>query len=200
MSTSKNGYLKLRPAYNIPVKGNARAYWRYAIKATIYLLRKDRRDPQALQRKRQQEMIELSEVYRLEKINEYFKQLGSKDRQLKIDDRILNTRFRTFRSEAALAKRRLHLEYKLSAEQIVVAIKKAEKESKVFIEAYQQRTGWRAWVPSMLKSSYWYGSGGTAANDDKSGKEASDVSTGSGVTGVGHKSAASQDSSLPQHQ
>ena len=53
-----------------------------------------------------------------------------------MDDRILNTRFRQYRSEAALAKRRNHLEYKLSAEQIVVAIKKAEKESKAFIEGY----------------------------------------------------------------
>ena len=52
MSTSKNGYLKLRPAYNIPVSGNARAYWRYAIKATIYLLRKERRDPNQLSKKR----------------------------------------------------------------------------------------------------------------------------------------------------
>ena len=81
-------------------------------------------------------MIELSEAYRLEKINEYFKQLGSKERHLRVDDRILNTRFRQYRSEAALAKRRNHLEYKLSAEQIVVAIKKAEKESKAFIEGY----------------------------------------------------------------
>ena len=41
-SNSKKGYLKLRPAYNIPVKGNAKAYWRYAIKSTIYLLRKEK--------------------------------------------------------------------------------------------------------------------------------------------------------------
>ena len=136
MSTSKNGYLKLRPAYNIPVNGNARAYWRYAIKATIYLLRKERRDPNLLAKKRQQEMIELSEAYRLEKINEYFNQLGSKERHLRVDDRVLNTRFRQYRNEAALAKRRSHLEYKLSAEQIVVAVKKAEKESKTFIDGY----------------------------------------------------------------
>jgi len=42
MSINKTGYLKLRPAYNIPVKGNTRAYWRYAIKATIYLMRKEK--------------------------------------------------------------------------------------------------------------------------------------------------------------
>ena len=64
-SINKTSYQKLRPAYNIPVKGNARAYWRYAIKATIYLLRKQKQDPVALTKKRQQEMIELSEIYRL---------------------------------------------------------------------------------------------------------------------------------------
>ena len=52
MSTHKNGYRKLRPAYNIPVRGNTRAYWRYAIKATIYLLRKDRQDKGRLAKKR----------------------------------------------------------------------------------------------------------------------------------------------------
>ena len=75
MSITKNGYLKHRPAYNIPVKGNERAYWRYAIKATLYLLRKQRQeqDPSRLQKKRKQEMVELSEVYRLEKSNEYLR-------------------------------------------------------------------------------------------------------------------------------
>ena len=81
-------------------------------------------------------MIELSETYRLEKINEYFKHLGNKERHLRVDDRILNTRFRQYRNEVALAKRRSHLEYKLEAEQIVVAVKKAEKDSKIFIASY----------------------------------------------------------------
>ena len=40
-SVKKTAYLKYRPAYNIPVKNNARAYWRYAIKATIYMIRKE---------------------------------------------------------------------------------------------------------------------------------------------------------------
>lgn len=34
--TKKTGYLKFRPAYNCPVIGNVSAYWKYAIKATIY--------------------------------------------------------------------------------------------------------------------------------------------------------------------
>ena len=57
-----------------------------------------------------------------------------------------------------LTRRSNHLEYKLSAEQIVVAVKKAEKESENFIQNYQERTGWRSYVPSYFKSSYWYGS------------------------------------------
>jgi hypothetical protein len=41
-NTSKISYMKYRPAYNIPVKGNGLLYFRYAVKATIYLLRKER--------------------------------------------------------------------------------------------------------------------------------------------------------------
>ena len=38
-------YLKFRPPYHLPVKKNAQAYWRFAIKATIYLLKKENRNP-----------------------------------------------------------------------------------------------------------------------------------------------------------
>ena len=116
MSINKTGYLKLRPAYNIPVKGNARAYWRYAIKATVYLIRKERQDKSRLAKKRQQEMIELAEIYRLDKVNEYLSQTGSKDRQLHVDEKVQFVRFRKFRNEAALKKRMSHLEYKLTPE------------------------------------------------------------------------------------
>lgn len=61
-------------------------------------------------------MVELSEVYRLEKINKYMSQSGSSERHLKIDDRVQNTRFRSYRNEAVLSKRRKHLEYKLQPE------------------------------------------------------------------------------------
>ena len=60
--------MKYRPAYNIPVQGNARAYWRYAIKATIYMIRKSK----PVTQKRQKEKIELCEIYRVEEINKYF--------------------------------------------------------------------------------------------------------------------------------
>lgn len=33
-------HYKFRPEYNQPVKGNARMYWKYAIKSTLYYLRK----------------------------------------------------------------------------------------------------------------------------------------------------------------
>ena len=159
MSINRQGFLKMRPAFNVQVKGNAKAFWRYAIKATVYLLRKQRQaaDPTRLQKKRKSEMLELSEVYRLQKINEYLRQAGSSDRVMHVDDKVQVARFRNYRSEALLEKRRRHLEYKLQAEQIVVALKKAEKESQVYIDEHQQRSGWRAWVPSMLKTSYWYG-------------------------------------------
>ena len=70
-SVNKTGYLKYRPAYNVPVKksAGAREYWRYAIKATIYMIRKEKQDKAKLQTKRKNEMIELAEVYKLEKIN-----------------------------------------------------------------------------------------------------------------------------------
>ena len=61
-------------------------------------------------------MVELSEVYRLDKINEYLTQVGSKDRHLKIEDKVQNVRFRRYRNEAGLKKRMQHLEYKLSPE------------------------------------------------------------------------------------
>ena len=52
MSINKTGYMKYRPAYNIPVKGNAKAYFRYAIKATIYLIRKEKQDKSRQAKKR----------------------------------------------------------------------------------------------------------------------------------------------------
>lgn len=43
-SKKKTAYLKFRPSYTTPVKGNAQAWWRYAIRATIYLIRKNNAD------------------------------------------------------------------------------------------------------------------------------------------------------------
>ena len=38
------GHLQFRPAFNEPVKGNQRKFWKYAIKSTIYYLRKAKRN------------------------------------------------------------------------------------------------------------------------------------------------------------
>jgi len=57
VSKQKTAYLKYRPSYTTSVRGNVQAYWRYAIKATIYLIRKERIDRAALKRKRHDEMI-----------------------------------------------------------------------------------------------------------------------------------------------
>ena len=45
---------------------------------------------------------------------------------------MLNKTVREYHTERALAKRRMHLEYKLSPEQIVLATKKAEKQVEEF--------------------------------------------------------------------
>jgi hypothetical protein len=46
-----------------------------------------------------------------------------------------------------------------------VATKKAEKEVGVFKEEHAKKTGWRSYLPSMLKSSYLFGS--KSADDSK---------------------------------
>lgn len=57
-SVNKISYLKYRPAYNCSVIGNTQAYWRYAIKATIYLMRKQRQSQsKSHSLKRQNEMV-----------------------------------------------------------------------------------------------------------------------------------------------
>jgi transglutaminase-like putative cysteine protease len=96
-------------------------------------------------------MIELSELMRLEKINAYFKEIGRhKEMILTLNPNVPGL-IRTFRSEQKLEKRRFHLEYKLTPEQIVVAITKAEKEAKAYIVEYQQKSSLRGWVTSMFK-------------------------------------------------
>lgn len=66
-----------------------------------------------MQKKRKLEMIELSELYRLEKVNDYLKSAGVSERHLIIDEKVQVARFRAFRNEACLERRRKHLEYKL---------------------------------------------------------------------------------------
>ena len=81
---------------------------------------------------------------------------------------------KNYSTEKALERRKFHLEYKLTAEQIVVATKKAEKEFKKFQEDHQKQSGWRAWMPSM--KSFWRGSSDSkdqsASTEDSKADEA----------------------------
>ena len=81
-------------------------------------------------------MLELAELYRLEKINKYLKEASATERYLTLADKVTVCRFRKFRNEASLIKRRKHLEYKLPPDSIVIALKKAEKDSQVFIDEH----------------------------------------------------------------
>ena len=68
----KKKFLKFRPPYNLQVIGNARAYWRYAINAVIYQRRKQlQKGSKQLQIKRHQEMIMLTEIYKMESYNSF---------------------------------------------------------------------------------------------------------------------------------
>jgi len=76
-------YLKYRPAYNCSVIGNTQAYWRYAIKATIYKIRKEKAEiSKSKQAKRKAEMIHLAEIYAMESLNSYYKDRNLSDRKL----------------------------------------------------------------------------------------------------------------------
>ncbi len=108
-SVSKT-WLKFRPAYNCPVFGNCQAYWKYAIKATIYKLRKDRaKASRQLLIKRQSEMIQLAEIYKMESVNKYFVENSR-------SERLLESKSVKFENEAQIKSRRLKLEYKLDPE------------------------------------------------------------------------------------
>lgn len=114
-SVHKTSYLKFRPAYNTPVKGNAKAYWKYAINATLYLIRKQGRGEKKLKAKRQAEMRELAELFKLKKINDYYLNEGLPERLLGFTDSTTGSE-KKFESEELLRKRIEHLEYKLTPE------------------------------------------------------------------------------------
>ena len=53
-----------------------------------------------------------------------------------------------------------------------MATKKAEKEVGIFKEEHAKKTGWRSYLPSMLKSSYLFGS--KSAEDSKQSQDKED--------------------------
>ena len=80
------------------------------------MIRKENQDKTKLQAKRKNEMLELSEVYRLQGINKYFMDAGSTERMLEMSDEIQNVLVRQYHSERALNQRKMQLEYKMTAE------------------------------------------------------------------------------------
>lgn len=63
-------HFKFRPPYNLPVKGNAGTFWKYAIKSTLYYLRQKKQVASGAQKqKKQAQMIQLSECYKNEQYN-----------------------------------------------------------------------------------------------------------------------------------
>ena len=77
----ENKHFKFRPAYNVPALGNAQAYWRYAITSTMYLIKKGKRE-KTLKQKRQQEILELSQLFVMVALNNYFERSGAQQRLL----------------------------------------------------------------------------------------------------------------------
>lgn len=51
----------------MPVHGNAKLYWNYALDATLYYIRKGKKT-----RKRSGEMLELSQLYLMNSVNEHY--------------------------------------------------------------------------------------------------------------------------------
>lgn len=65
-------HMKFRPAFNKQVKGHAKEYWRYAIKSTIFFLRKNNaKNSGSLRAKRQNQTVELSELYKIKQFNDW---------------------------------------------------------------------------------------------------------------------------------
>lgn len=59
-------HFRFRPAYNVPVRGNAARYWHYAIKSTVFYLRRQKRQQSGeLKAAQNKYMVELSELYKL---------------------------------------------------------------------------------------------------------------------------------------
>lgn len=57
--SAENHYIKYRPPYNTPIRGNAKLFWKYAINSILYQLQKVKK-AQAIAQVRQAEMLELS--------------------------------------------------------------------------------------------------------------------------------------------
>ena len=111
-----------------------------------------------LKSKRQRQMIELSELYKINHFNIWIKDNYRdnihKDHQIfKVvigEPYSINYELENMED---ISKKIIKLECKLSAEQMVVAFTKAEKEAKVLIDEEKTKTGWSNWISSSISSS-----------------------------------------------
>lgn len=142
-------YFRYRPSYETPVAGNARAFWQYAIKATIYKNRRNRvANVAQLARKRQRQMVELSQAYKLMRFNDWV--LATLPQKVHDDALKLNVGDRNFDSIEQMRAHIVKLERKLAPEQSVVAHTKAEKDSELLIQEESAKHGWGSWLKSMV--------------------------------------------------
>jgi len=152
-------HVKFRPAFNETVKANPKKYWQYAIRSTIYYLKKAKmRQTGELKSKRQRQTIELSELYKLKEFNTWIRDNYSEN---------LHQEYQIFNVDVGepypikyelknledIAKKIFKLECKLAPKQMVVAFTKAEKEANLLIEDLKKRTGWTNWIASSISSS-----------------------------------------------
>jgi hypothetical protein len=70
-AVNQNSHFKFRPPYNMPVSGNGKIYFKYAIESTIYLLKKAKKEKNH-KMKRHQEVNELSQINIMMTVNEAF--------------------------------------------------------------------------------------------------------------------------------
>ena len=105
---SNHRHFKFRPPYNMPVRGNAKLYWNYALDSTLYYLKKQKKE-KTQRTKRSKEMLELSQLYLMNSVNEHYERASLSQRMLSD----LNIHFDTIET---LRARTFHLEAKLTPE------------------------------------------------------------------------------------
>eukprot|EP00347_Sterkiella_histriomuscorum_P015009 403358661 len=154
---TENKHFKFRPSYNIQVRGNAMLYWKYAISSTVYYIRKTKRE-KLIKAKRHLQIFELSELYVMQQVNDYYDRQGYQQRLLSSSLSSQDTGSQSlelmFQNQEEVQDRVYRLETKLSPEQIVIAMKRAEKKGQQKIQEEINNSGWKSWIPGTLKNYY----------------------------------------------
>lgn len=106
-------------------------------------------------------MIELSELYKLQEYNLWVKRTYSDkvqkdhlilDYTVQLDEPV-TVKLPSFEAMEAKITR---MESELSAEQMVVAFSKAEKDAKQLIDEDKKKSGWTSWMTSSMMSFMGY--------------------------------------------